>query len=161
MRNLMIFLPLLFSVPHSLLSQELKWTNFEQLVELQRKEARPLMVFIHADWCKFCLMQENNTFTDKEIAQYLNENYYVLKLNGESQEAIRFLGREYRYKSSGAGTGQHQLAEFLGKVDGRLSYPTTVILSPEFQLKGRENGFLNKDEFISLLRQAFPALSAG
>lgn len=161
MRLLMIFLPLLFSLPNSLLSQELNWTSFEELVELQRKEARPLMVFIHADWCKFCLMQENNTFSDKEIAEYLNEHYYVLKLNGESKEAIRFLGREYSYTSSGVGTGQHQLAELLGKINGTLSYPTTVILSPEFQLKGRENGFLNKDAFISLLRQAFPALSAG
>lgn len=161
MRVLMILLPLLFSTHPSLFSQELKWTNFEDLPELQRKESRPVLVFIHADWCKFCMMQENNTFSDREIAQYLNENYYVLKLNGEDKSSIKFLGREYRYTSSGAGTGQHQLAELLGKVDGELSYPTTVILSPEFQLKGRENGFLNKDAFIGLLRHAFPTLSAG
>ena len=161
MRVLMILIPLLFSTPPALLSQELSWTSFEELSELQRKEARPLLVFIHADWCKFCLMQENNTFSDQEIAQYLNENYYVLKLNGESKEAIRFLGREYTFTSSGSGTGQHQLAELLGKVDGSLTYPTTVILSPEFQLKGRENGFLNKDAFIGLLRKTFPGLSGG
>ncbi|MEM8888801.1 MAG: thioredoxin family protein [Bacteroidota bacterium] len=157
----MILLPLLFSSPQSLLSQELNWTSFEELAELQRKEARPLMVFIHADWCKFCLMQENNTFSDKEIADYLNENYYVLKLNGESKEAIRFLGREYNFTSSGAGTGQHQLAELLGKVEGSLTYPTTVMLSPEFQLKGREVGFLNSDAFIALLRRTFPSASGG
>lgn len=126
-----------------LYSQEVNWTSFDELNEKMREEARPIMIFIQADWCKFCAMQENNTFTDKDIVIKLNSEYYNLKLNGEGENEIIFLNRTYRFKPSGAKTGTHELAEFLGKEDGKVTYPTTVVLSKFFQPVYRSSGFIN------------------
>lgn len=135
----------------SVSGQNLDWTSFSELNEKFRGEPKPLLVFIHADWCKYCAMQENNTFSDPDIVDYLNENFYCLKLNGETKEEISFLNRKYAFSFTGAGQGQHQLAEFLGKKEGSLSYPTTVILSESFQLTARENRFLDREDLIQVL----------
>jgi len=148
---------LLFSLllPGYLLSpaQQLTWTAFEELEEKIRENPKPLLIFIRTDWCKYCAMQEHITFRDSEIVAYLNEHYYCLDLNGEMKEEINFLNRSYGYTSTGAGTGQHELAAFLGKKEGVLSYPTTVILSKNFEIIARESGFLDKDRLIANLRK--------
>ena len=93
---------LIFYVFISFLSkaQEINWVNFEDLPTLSRKEAKPIMVFIHTDWCKYCLMQEQNTFTDSVVVSDLNKNYYCIKLDAESEKTISFLNRKYSKKGN-------------------------------------------------------------
>ena len=132
-------------------AQEVKWIAFEELPEQMRVERRPVLIFLYTDWCKFCALQKNNTFTNTSIVNTLNENYYCLRLNGESKKEIAFLNRTYQFKATGTNTGQHELATLLGKQDGQLSYPTTVILSENNQLLERVSGFLDVDQLQELI----------
>jgi thioredoxin-related protein len=134
---------LLFLQSAASFAQQVKWTSFEELSSKMRTEPRPMLIFIHTDWCKFCALQENKTFTDSAVVKILNENYYALKLNAEGKKAITFLGKSYRYKPSGAGAGEHELAVMLGKENGELSFPTTVLLSDRWQMLSRKSGFIN------------------
>jgi uncharacterized protein YyaL (SSP411 family) len=134
-------------------AQTLNWTAFEHLNDSIRKAPKPILVFIQADWCKFCEMQDKNTFTNSEVVKKLSEDFYALKLNGESKSPIKFLNRIYTFKSSGSQTGTHQLAEFIGKKGGELVYPTTVLLTPELNVSARETGFMNADDLLKLLSQ--------
>jgi len=132
-------------------AQEVNWRSFEELPQLMREEAKPVMVFLYTDWCKFCALQKNNTFTNTEITTLLNENYYCLKLDGESKAPIKFLNREYEYQATGVNTGQHELAQLLGKMNGEVSYPTTIILSENNQLQSRMNGFLDVPQLKEMI----------
>ena len=133
---------LIFFVFLSLLSraQEINWVTFEDLTTLSRKEAKPVMVFIHTDWCKYCLMQEQNTFTDSVIVSDLNKNYYCIKLDAESEKTISFLNRKYSKKGN-----SHTLSWILGAKNNQLLYPTTVTLSPQFQITNRWVGYLSRE----------------
>ena len=71
-----IFGILLFLFSFSLQAQDVNWVTFEELPKLTYKEAKPILIFIHTDWCKFCLMQEENTFSDSVVVKELNEHYY-------------------------------------------------------------------------------------
>ena len=113
--------------------------TFEDLPILSRNEAKPVMVFIHTDWCKYCLMQEQNTFTDSVIVSDLNENYYCIKLDAESEKTISFLNRKYSKKDN-----FHALSWILGAKNNQLLYPTTVTLSPQFQITNRWVGYLSR-----------------
>jgi thioredoxin-related protein len=144
-----VFMLLFFSFQSG--AQTLDWTAFEHLNDSIRKAPKPILVFIQAEWCKFCEMQEKNTFTNSEVVKKLSGDFYALKLNGESKSPIKFLNRTYSYKSSGSQIGTHQLAEFLGKKDGELVYPTTVLLTPELNVTTRETGFINSDDLLKLL----------
>lgn len=122
-------------------AQHINWVTFEELPSLSKKESKPIMVFIHADWCKYCLMQEQTTFTDSAIVADLNKNYYCVKLNAETDSTISFLNREY-VKSGNT----HSLSWVLGAQNNQLSFPTTVTLSAQFQLTNRWVGLLNKEQ---------------
>jgi thioredoxin-related protein len=112
--------------------QALKWTALEHLQDSLRAQARPLMVFIHTDWCKYCQMQQKTTFRDPELVDILNQKFYCLRLNAEEQKALKFLGRTY---ASGASGRFHSLARMLGLENGKLLFPTTVFYFPD------SNGF--------------------
>ena len=127
-------------------AQDIKWVTFDELPNLSQQEAKPILVFIHSDWCRYCLMQEQNTFKDSVVVTNLNEHYYCVKLNAETDSTISFLNRDY----SGNGTN-HSLSWVLGAQDNQLLFPTTVILTPQYQLANRWVGYLSKD-VLGLIR---------
>lgn len=146
---LLLIFKLIFHL--GLQSQTLQWTEFANLSDSLRTQKKPLLIFIHTDWCKYCKMQENTTFKDQQLSQKLNDQFYCLRLNAETQEEIRFMGRNYQFQASGAGTGHHQLAELLGKENGALTFPTTVILNSNVQIIARLRGFVDSETFQKIL----------
>ena len=102
-------------------------------------------------------MQLENTFTDKDVVNEIQRGFYAVSLDAEKKDDITFLKKRYRYKATGYGSGYHELAEFFGKKDGMLSFPTTVILSESLQPLGQFPGFLNAADLLPLLRNAHSA----
>ncbi|MEZ4900769.1 MAG: thioredoxin family protein [Spirosomataceae bacterium] len=129
----------------------LRWTSFENLNDSLRKERRPLMVFIHTDWCKYCKMMEVKTFADTVIAKKLNQKFYCLDLNAEDKQTLLFLNKKYKFKPSGVATGVHELAELLGSEKGKLTYPTTVFFDQNLQLNARVVGVIDSQKLQSIV----------
>ncbi len=123
-------------------SQEISWTSFEDLNDSLSVEMKPIMVFIHADWCKFCLMQEQTTFKDSTIIKEL-ENYYCLKLNVNTEHPINFLGRDYGIRKVSENRYEHELARFLtDNPKDEISLPSTVFFDEQLSGKKVVNGVL-------------------
>ena len=55
----------------------------------------PKKIFIDAYtvWCAPCKMLDKNTFANKDVANYINKNYYAVKFNAEGNETIKFDGK--------------------------------------------------------------------
>lgn len=123
-------------------AQTLRWTSFEHLTDSLRKQRRPVLVFIHTDWCTYCKMMELRTFADQQVVSKLHEKFYCVRLNAEDAQPITFLQRTYKFKPTGVKTGVHELAQVLGTENGKLSYPTTVFFDQYLQLQGRVVGAL-------------------
>jgi thioredoxin-related protein len=131
-------------------AQTLQWTLFEHLNDSLRKERRPLLIFIHTDWCKYCKMMELKTFTEPELVKVLNTQFYCLDLNAEDTRTILFLNKKYKFKPTGVNTGVHELAELLGTDKGRLTYPTTVFFDQHLQLQNRMVGAVEAKQLQQL-----------
>ena len=132
------------------------WTSFEDLTDSLRKERRPVLVFIHTDWCTYCKMMELRTFSDASVASKLQEKFYCVRLNAEETQSITFLQRTYKFKPTGVKTGVHELAQVLGTEKGKLSYPTTVFFDQNLQLQARMVGALEAkrlDKALDLLTE--------
>ena len=94
---------------------QVNWMSAQEIETAYAEEKRPILIFIYADWCKICKLQEATTFQEDSIGLLLNEEYYALKINGESGEAISFMGRNYE----GGNSNQfHELAMYFGQVEG-------------------------------------------
>jgi len=132
-------------------AQITNWTAFENLNDSLRKERRPLLVFIHTDWCKYCKMMEIKTFANPQLAKVLNQQYYCLHLDAEDTRTLSFLNKKYKFKPSGVETGVHELAELLGNDKGKLTYPTTVFFDQNLQLQGRIVGVIDRQRLQAIV----------
>ena len=54
-------------------AQEIQWINFDQLSELQQTDNRPLLIFIHTKWCRYCKMQKEISFKNLQLIEFLND----------------------------------------------------------------------------------------
>jgi len=145
-----LFGALLLTLTAGLSAQPQRYA-FAQLDSLQRSEPRPVLVFIHTDWCRYCQGMTQTTLRDEAVVEALNERVYFIALDAEQQEPIRYAGQTFRYQSNGSENGVHQLALTLGRTEGHLTYPTLCLLSPAQQILFRRNGFLRAEELLALL----------
>jgi thioredoxin-related protein len=151
MKWLVAVIPVIFLCSYSVEvnGQSLRWTALEHLEDSLRTEARPLMVFIHTDWCKYCQMQQKTTFKDPELVGLLNQKFYSLTLNAEEQVALKFFGRTYKPGSQG---DFHSLARMLGLEGGKLLFPTTVFYFPGSNAIKRFQGLQQANDLIGKIQ---------
>lgn len=128
--------------------------SFSEVEILQKETPKPMVVFIHTDWCKICHGMEKSTFENPKVIKLLNESFYFVKLNGEEKKDITFLGKTFAFKPTGTNTGTHELAIELATVNNKISYPTTTILDTDFSIVLQLEGFTNKSKMLSILEKA-------
>jgi uncharacterized protein YyaL (SSP411 family) len=147
MKHIILIVGLIFS--YSLFGQEVKWYTIEQALELNKKEPRKIMVDVYTDWCGWCKKMDLTTFSNKEIANYLNTKYYPVKFNAEQKESITIDTTTFKFIMQGA-RGYNQLAAVLLK--GEMSYPSVVFLNEKVQIFYINKGYKEAKEFDSILK---------
>jgi len=123
-------------------AQEIKWMTFNEAVTAQKKNKKPIFIDVYTVWCGPCKLLDRKTFTDPEIAKFINENYNAVKFNGEGNEVVT-LGK-MTYKNPGyqetrknSRNSMHEFTTFL-KIQG---YPSMVILDSKGKIKKSIVGF--------------------
>ncbi|NQX91200.1 MAG: thioredoxin fold domain-containing protein [Flavobacteriales bacterium] len=106
----------------------INWMTIEEAVEAQKKEPRKIMVDVYTKWCGPCKMMMKNTFTNPDVINYINANFYAVKFDAEGPDAVMFRGQEfsnpdYNPESKGR-NGVHQLSRYWNV----RAYPTIVYL---------------------------------
>lgn len=131
-------------------SSEIKWYTLEDALTAQEKNGKKIFIDIYTDWCKWCKVMDQKTFTDKEVIQYMNENFYAVKFNAEQKKAITFKGKKYDFVKSGR-RGIHTLAYEL--MDRSASYPSFVLLDNNLDKLGQIKGYKAPTQFLSILKE--------
>ncbi|WP_372745778.1 thioredoxin family protein [Lutibacter sp.] len=132
MRKLFIVTLLLFWVSTN--AQEINWMTLEKAVEAQKTNPKKIFIDAYTVWCGPCKMLDKNTFGNKDVAKYVNENYYAVKFNAEGNETINFKDKIYKNpgfnpKSNGRNTA-HELSSYFGV----RAYPTMLFLDENANL---------------------------
>ncbi len=126
-----------------------KWYTFEQAVRLNKKNPKKIFIDVYTDWCGWCKKMDKDTFADSTIAAYMNEYYYAVKLDAETNDTIKFKGREFINENPASRRSAHQLA--IAILQGKMSYPSYVFMNEENKLLTVVNGYMAPDKFEPIL----------
>ena len=150
MRKIIFIIVALVSLSVTAQNQKkIEWLSFEEAMEKNEKEPKPILIDIYTDWCGWCKEMDKKTFTGPEIQAYLKDNFHIIKFNAEQKEAIDFKGNKYEWIPVGR-KGVNQLAmELLGS---RLSYPTLVYLDENMNKIKSSPGFKKPEQLITELK---------
>lgn len=109
--------------------------SLEEAVEAQKTNPKKIFIDAYTLWCGPCKMLDKNTFNNKDVASFINENYYAVKFNAEGNESINFKGNTFTNPNYDASKGNgrnssHQLSQYFSI----RAYPTLVFLDEEANL---------------------------
>ncbi len=124
------------------------WMSFEEMQRKARESPRPILISLYTDWCGWCKRMTLTTYSDPQIADYINTRFYPVAFNAETKDTIVYQGETY-VNPSITGKGTHQLALKLSPQ--RLSYPTTVFMDREFQHATLVPGYLEAKAIAPIL----------
>ena len=128
--------------------EKVEWLTLEEALLKQETEQRKIVVNVYKDWCAWCKQMDEVTFRDAHVVQFINENFYPVKLDAENEESIEFKDKVYRFAKTGQ-RGYHELAvEMLG---GRMSFPTVVFLDEELEIIQPLNGYKSPEDFEKII----------
>lgn len=126
------------------------WHTWQEAVELNKKQPKKLLVDVYTSWCGWCKVMDKETFTDPKVAEYLNKNYYCVKLDAEMKETIEFNGHKFEHVANAGRGGVHTLAYSL--LDGQMSYPTIVYLTEKFERVVISPGYKKPNQLLPELK---------
>ncbi|KPM31636.1 Thioredoxin family protein [Croceitalea dokdonensis DOKDO 023] len=135
----------------SLTAQEVKWISWSEAVALTKTEANPKKVFVdvYTDWCGWCKKMDKDTFQNPEVAAYMAQNYYMVKMDAEAKEPIEYDGRTFKYVAQGR-RGYHELAAAL--LQGKMSYPTVIFLDEDLKMLSPVPGYQKVGPFLEIAK---------
>ena len=126
----------------------IRWMTLQEAEQKSHEFAKAVLIFLHTDWCGWCKKMEAETFSNPDIAGYINVNFYPVKLNAETHDSIRFLDSLFVNPNPGVKSA-HNIARMLA--GDKLSYPTLVFYNDNFRFKLVVPGFKTISEIEPFL----------
>lgn len=138
-----VFLALYFVVPISVSGQQADqssiWVTYDRMVESNQDQPKKIMLFMEADWCGVCKRMKREVFPDPAIQTLLNDHFYPVRIDIESDEEIQF-------------SDERVTKIELSKQFGIRGTPTIIFLESDFSVIGSSVGFSDTEEFTNLLQ---------
>lgn len=105
----------------------IQWLSYAE--GRQRREAENKKVFLvfNADWCRYCLKMEKETFQDPSVVAYVNRNFVPVSVNSDKEQAIAD-----KFNIQGL--------------------PSTWFISEDGARIGSRPGFIPADEMLQILK---------
>lgn len=152
MKKIILITALALAMPFLAKAQKIEWMDFEEAVELNKTEPKFIFIDCYTEWCGWCKKMDQTTFKDADVIEYMNEHFHAVKFDAERMDTIVFQGYTFVNKTPQGASRKnpHELAQAL--LQGKMSYPSYVVMNKESQLLTVIPGYLQAKEFIKILK---------
>ena len=132
MKHLTLFLFLaLAGITIQAQQASVNWMTIEEAEAAQKTNPKKIMIDVYTKWCGPCKMMMKNTFTNADVINFINANYYAVKLDAEQAGDITFKGKVFsnpdHVPNKAGRNGVHQLSRYFQV----RAYPTLVYLDED------------------------------
>ncbi|MCX6350452.1 MAG: DUF255 domain-containing protein [Bacteroidetes bacterium] len=135
------FLALTSFAPGGEKEYELKWYTWNEGYAKAEKQKKIVLVDVYTEWCGWCKRMDKDTYTKKQIIDYINKEFVPVKLNPE-------LDGKYNvdtFKLSG-----EQLFNTLTN-NKNTGYPTIIFIYPKERQITLFPGYQDAEKFKTTL----------
>ncbi len=101
--------------------------SWQDALDLAKNENKPIFLAVTASWCGPCKRLKSNTFTHNDVADYYNQTFINLVVDGEQGEGIALV-RQFQVKA----------------------YPTLLYINPDGEIIRQEKGYHKPGNFLQL-----------
>jgi thioredoxin-related protein len=117
---------------------KVEWMAFDAAMEKAATDKRYVVVDFYTDWCKWCKVMEEKTYTDTLVIKVLKEKFVTAKINGESSENITFKGKTMTQQDFTMGM----------RVSG---FPSTLFMDNDGKVIGIIPGYIEAPNYLKIL----------
>lgn len=124
--GLIIFIGIIFS--QCSLGNEIKWGQLSpEILKKAQKENKIVLLNLEANWCHWCHVMEDSTYSNPEVVAYLNKHFITVKADQDANPELSI-----RYKEFG--------------------WPATIFLNAKGEDIVKRAGYINPRSFLKLLK---------
>lgn len=117
-----------------------EWLTFDKGITQAKKKNKPLMVDFYTDWCHWCKVLDQKTFSDKTVKAYLEKHYVSAKILADNKtQTAQYKGNTYK---------NNELTAAMG-ISG---FPALMFYESNGEVITRIPGFVPPEEFILILK---------
>ena len=125
----------------------INWLSMDELQVKMKEKPKRVYMDMYTDWCGWCKKMDASTFSNPDVVRYMNENFYCVHFNAERKDEFRFMGQSYSFDpEKKCNTLAYQLMQ------GKLSYPTSIIMEPLYQNPQPIPGYLTVQQFEGIVK---------
>lgn len=127
--------------------KEIHWLSIEEAQNQMKVLPKKVYIDIYTDWCGWCKVMEKKTFSNPSVIDYMDQNYYAVRLNAETADSLFFNGKKYG-RLPDSKTNQ-LAAEFM---QYKMSYPTSIFCDERFANPNPVPGYLDVHTIEMILK---------
>jgi thioredoxin-related protein len=114
-------------------TEGIHWLTINEVQEKMREKPKKVFIDFYTSWCGWCKKMEATTYTNPALVKYVNNNFYAVRFDAETQQTFQFNGKEYHFDP------QYKASTFAVEMmlgpsgKGQMGYPTTVFMMEDFK----------------------------
>ena len=124
---------------------EIKWQPVQAL-NTQVGQNKKTLLYISANWCKWCRAMKDSVFNVPSIANDVTQYFNPVYLNGETTEKLNYRGKTYIHPP---GARAHELT--LQLTNNQAAYPCFIIFDANSTMLAIKKGFMDPIAFDNFL----------
>lgn len=133
-------------------TEKINWISFNQLNDSLQVNPKKVFVDFYADWCLYCKEMDRTTFQNEKVIKQLNENYYAVKMNIETDEEITFGNQTFINKRAKKLNPVHEIALLLASRKNKpFSLPAYLVFNENFEAQARYFQYLDVPALLKVI----------
>ncbi len=105
----------------------IQWLSYAEGRQRGEAENKKIFLVFNADWCRYCLQMEKETFQNPTVIAYINRNFVPISVNSDREQDIAA-----KYSVRGL--------------------PSTWFISENGDRIGNRPGYISADEMLKILK---------
>lgn len=75
-------------VPGGAWADQINWHKYDQGLAKSKAQNKKIFLNFHADWCRYCLKMEKETFTNGDVITYMNEHFIPIMVDSDKEKQL-------------------------------------------------------------------------